>query len=169
MREVKWPNKCVHSALAWGMRILPCISSALCQWCPVSHRFQGNIIVRYENDILVSMSVFCYLHTLKNSNYNSKSLNIGICSEIFYLMRSRPKNQKDWRKCYLYGSWQVYTLHSTNLKRTLKAISLVDGCMVHEQRWGDEKMCFLLLGFQRIMTVLFSSGLRRHIRWCSFS
>lgn len=65
--------------------------------CPVSNRFQGNIIVRYENDILVSMSVFwdCYLHTLKNSNYNFKSLDIGICSEIFYHMWHRPKNQKD--------------------------------------------------------------------------
>lgn len=65
--------------------------------CPVSNRFQGNIRVRYENDIVVSMSVFwdCYLHVLKSSNYNSKSLNIDIYSEIFYLMRSRPKNQKD--------------------------------------------------------------------------
>lgn len=62
--------------------------------------------------------------------------------------------------------WIRASFHITfqKFKKTLKAISLVDGCMVHEQRWGDEKMCFLLLGFQRIMTVLFSSGLRRHIR-----
>lgn len=39
----------------------------------------------------------------------------------------------------MYGSGEVYKLHYASFKKTLKTISLIDGCMVGEQRWGDGK------------------------------